>query len=160
MDILEIGLALVVVALVFVLFFTNKISSLELEWPNAPFPTIRLTATEVKSEFQGLYKDMMKSAEDFRNHMREPKYERDVVQAILDEEQFQLPEEFERLSDLHDTLRSLRTAGLIRPYGGGEWAKRKTVEKTLFCRKLLEQLGERRTELWSPTGDLTGSETD
>ena len=161
MEIWEVLLALGIVML-FVLFFLGKIRSIELEWPNSPWPLIRITGAEVKSEIKVFYKDMMKSVEDFRNHMRgdRPKYDREIVQSILEAEPFQLPDDFMRESRLHITLRSLRTAGLIRPYGGGEWQKSKSVEKTLFCRKVLKQLGERQSELWSPSSEEAGSRTD
>lgn len=162
MDILETFLALVIATLIFVLFYKNKIHSIELEWSDKVWPSLKVTGPEVKAEMNDFYRDMMKSVEDFRNHMRgdRPKYDREIVQTILEEDQFQLPEDFTREGRLHNTLRSLRTAGLIRPNGGGEWQKRKTVEKTLFCQKVLEQWGEKQAELWSPSSGETGSGTD
>ena len=86
MEILEVLLALVIVTLLFVLFWWGKIRSIELEWPNSAWPLIRITGAEVESEIKVLYNDMMRSVEDFRNHMRgdRPKYDREIVQTILE----------------------------------------------------------------------------
>ncbi len=47
---------------------------------------------------------------------------------------FKLPDNFERDSDYHNTLRALRNVNFIRPFGGGKWKAGQQIEIKHFGR--------------------------
>jgi hypothetical protein len=80
--------------------------------------------------------------------------EQEILRTLLNEDgSFQLNSSFERESDFHNSLRSLKKKFLIRPHEGGSWQRGKTVELTPLGQQMEAML---RKILSSPRSSVSG----